>query len=173
MRLANKSIDLRLNQKGVSYASLFGDYLRTAHEITIVDPYVRAPFQIDNFIELVQTIREVSLDPENLKIHLSTQNDDDKIPEIIDDFESLQADLQAVGITFTWDFKADHDRWILLDNGWKILLSRGLDIFEKPDRFSLANIRQSERKCRAFTVRKYVDEHIDGSMLFSYCVYSL
>ena len=143
---------IRMNQKGVTYRNLFGDYLRTAHEITVVDPYVRAPFQIDNFIELVQTIREVSLDPENLKIHLSTQNDDDKIPEMIDNFESLQADLQAVGITFSWDFKADHDRWILLDNGWKILLSRGLDIFEKPDRFSLANIRQSERKCRAFTV---------------------
>lgn len=143
---------IRMNQKGVTYRNLFGDYLRTAHEITVVDPYVRVPFQIDNFIELVQTIREVSLDPENLKIHLSTQNDDDKIPEMIDNFESLQADLQAVGITFTWDFKADHDRWILLDNGWKILLSRGLDIFEKPDRFSLANIRQSERKCRAFTV---------------------
>lgn len=143
---------IRMNQKGVTYRNLFGDYLRTAHEIKVVDPYVRAPFQIDNFIELVQTIRECSDNPEELKIHLSTQNDDDKIPEIIDDFEGLQSELQAVGIDFTWDFKADHDRWILLDNGWKILLSRGLDIFEKPDRFSLANIRQSERRCRAFTV---------------------
>lgn len=143
---------IRVNQKGVTYRNLFGDYLRTAHEIKVVDPYVRAPFQIDNFIELVQTIRECSDNPEELKIHLSTQNDDDKIPEIIDDFEGLQSELQAVGIDFSWDFKADHDRWILLDNGWKILLSRGLDIYEKPDRFSLANIRQGERKCRAFTV---------------------
>lgn len=143
---------IRMNQKGVTYRNLFGDYLRTAHEIKVVDPYVRAPFQIDNFIELVQTIRECSDNPEELKIHLSTQNDDDKIPEIIDDFEGLQSELQAVGIDFTWDFKADHDRWILLDNGWKILLSRGLDIYEKPDRFSLATIRQSERRCRAFTV---------------------
>lgn len=143
---------IRLNQKGVTYKNLFGDYLRTAHNITVVDPYVRAPFQIDNFIELVQTIRECSDNPEELKIHLSTQNTDDKIPEIIDDFESLQNELAAVGVEFTWDFKADHDRWILLDNGWKILLSRGLDIYEKFDRFSLATIRQSERRCRAFTV---------------------
>lgn len=143
---------IRLNQKGVTYKNLFGDYLRTAHNITVVDPYVRAPFQIDNFVELVQTIRECSDNPEELKIHLSTQNTDDKIPEIIDDFESLQNELAAVGVEFTWDFKADHDRWILLDNGWKILLSRGLDIYEKFDRFSLATIRQSERRCRAFTV---------------------
>ncbi|MGI6224085.1 MAG: BREX system Lon protease-like protein BrxL [Prevotella sp.] len=143
---------IRMNQKGVTYKNLFGDYLRTAHSITVVDPYVRAPFQIDNFIELVQTIREVSEDAENLKIHLSTQNEAAKIPDMIDAFEGLQSELQAVGIDFTWDFKADHDRWILLDNGWKILLSRGLDIYEKFDRFSLANISQSERRCREFTV---------------------
>lgn len=150
LRECMKSI--RMNQKGVTYKNLFGEYFRTAHEITVVDPYVRAPFQIDNFIELVQTIRECSDNPEDLKIHLSTQNTDDKIPEMIDDFEGLQNELAAVGVEFTWDFKADHDRWILLDNGWKILLSRGLDIYEKPERFSLANIRQSERRCRAFTV---------------------
>jgi ATP-dependent Lon protease len=143
---------IRMNQKGVTYKSLFGDYMRTAHSITVVDPYVRAPFQIDNFIELIQTIREVSADPENLKIHLSTQNEKEKIPDMIDAFEGLQSELQAVGIEFTWDFNADHDRWILLDNGWKILLSRGLDIYEKFDRFSLANISQSERRCREFTV---------------------
>lgn len=143
---------IRLNQKGVTYKSLLGDYLRGARSITVVDPYIRASFQIDNFIELVQTIREVSNNPEDLKIHLSTQNSDDKIPEMIDNFESLKNELQAVGVEFTWDFKADHDRWILLDTGWKILLSRGLDIYEKFDRFSLAAIRQSERRCREFTV---------------------
>jgi ATP-dependent Lon protease len=141
-----------MNQKGITYKGLFGAYMRSAHGMTVVDPYVRAPFQIDNFIELVETLRECSETPEDLTIHLSTNNDDDKIPEMIDNFESLQRDLQAVGITFTWDFKADHDRWILLDNGWKILLSRGLDIFEKPDRYSLANNHQQERRCRAFTV---------------------
>lgn len=143
---------IRMNQKGVTYKNLFGDYLRTAQNVTVVDPYVRAPFQLDNFVELVQTIRECSDNPEALKIHLSTQNTDDKIAEIIDDFEGLQNELAAVGVEFTWDFKADHDRWILLDNGWKILLSRGLDIYEKFERFSLATIRQSERRCRAFTV---------------------
>ena len=143
---------IRMNQKGVTYKNLFGDYLRTAHSITVVDPYIRLPFQIDNFVELIQTIRECSDNPEDLKIHLSTQNTDDKIPEMIDTFDGLQTELSAVGVEFTWDFKADHDRWILLDNGWKILLSRGLDIYEKFDRFSIENVRQGERRCRAFTV---------------------
>ena len=144
--------EVRMNQKGVTYRSLFGDYLKTAHRINIVDPYIRFPFQIDNLLELIQTIREVSDNPEELQIHVSTQNEEDKIPEMIDIFEDLRDELQGYGIEFSHDFKADHDRWIELDNGWKIILSRGLDIFEKSERFSLGNIRQSERRCRAFSV---------------------
>jgi ATP-dependent Lon protease len=144
--------EVRMNQKGVTYRSLFGDYLKTAHRINIVDPYIRFPFQIDNLLELIQTIREVSDNPEELQIHVSTQNEEDKIPEMIDIFEDLKDELQGYGIEFSHDFKADHDRWIELDNGWKIILSRGLDIYEKSDRFSLGNIRQSERRCRAFSV---------------------
>lgn len=150
LREGMKSI--RMNQKGVTYQSLFGDYLCSARQINIVDPYIRAPFQVDNLLELVETIREVSLTPEELTIHLSTANEEDKIPEMTEIFNGISDELQALGITFTYDFKADHDRWILLDNGWKILLSRGLDIYEKYDRFSLGSIRQSERRCRAFTV---------------------
>ena len=145
-------VNIRMNQKGITYKSLFGEYFRSAHRIEIVDPYIRAPFQIDNLIELIQTIREESIHSEELQIHVSTQNEDDKIPEVIDIFDSLTDELQSYGITFTYDFKADHDRWISLDNGWKILLSRGLDVFEKFDRFSLGSIRQEERRCRAFTV---------------------
>ena len=152
VRLREGMTEVRMNQKGVTYRTLFGDYLKNAHRINIVDPYIRAPFQIDNLLELIQTIREVSDNPEELVIHVSTQNDDDKVPEMIDVFDGLKDELQGYGVEFSYDFKADHDRWIELDNGWKIVLSRGLDIYEKFDRFSLGNIRQSERRCRAFNI---------------------
>ena len=145
-------VNVRINQKGVTYKSLFGDYLKTAKRIDIVDPYIRAPFQVDNLLELIQTLREVSDNPEELTIHVSTQNEDDKVPEMIDIFDNLKDELQSLGIEFMYDFKADHDRWIDLDNGWRIILSRGLDIYEKFDRFSLGNIRQGERRCRAFNI---------------------
>ena len=144
--------NIRMNQKGVTYKTLFGDYMKTATRFDIVDPYIRAPFQIDNLLELIQTIREVSEHAEELVIHVSTHNDDDKLKEMREIFDGLQDELQSCGIEFTYDFKADHDRWIEMDNGWKITLSRGLDIYEKFDRFSLGNIRQSERRCRAFSV---------------------
>lgn len=144
--------NIRMNQKGVTYKTLFGDYMKTATRFDIVDPYIRAPFQIDNLLELIQTIREVSEHAEELVIHVSTYNDDDKLKEMREIFDGLKDELQSCGIEFTYDFTADHDRWIEMDNGWKITLSRGLDIFEKFDRFSLGNIRQSERRCRAFSV---------------------
>ena len=103
-------------------------------------------------MELIQTIREANENSEDLTIHVSTQNEDEKVPEMIDIFDGIKDELQGYGIDFSYDFKADHDRWIDLDNGWRILLSRGLDIYEKFDRFSLGNIRQAERRCRAFSV---------------------
>ena len=40
--------------------------------------------------------------------------------------------------------------FIAADNGWKINLGRGLDIFEKTEgRFNVADLDQSRRKCRS------------------------
>lgn len=156
-KLASKFVEIRANQSNVSYKKLFGDYLETASHIVITDPYIRAPFQIENLVEFIQTVRECSNNSEELTIELHTQNDDEKVPEMIDTFDELKDELAAVGIEFSYFFDADHDRNIVLDNGWKITLSRGLDIFEKFGRFSLGSVRQTNRRCRAFSVT-YVQE---------------
>ncbi len=56
---------------------------------------------------------------------------------MIDSFNDLVDELLPMGIEFTYDFKADHDRLIKTDTGWTIALGRGLDIYEKFNRFSL------------------------------------
>ena len=151
-RLASKYVEIRANQSNVSYKRLFGDYLESASHIVITDPYIRAPFQIENLLEFIQTCRECCAKSEELYIELHTQNDDDKVPEMIDTFDDLKDELAAVGIDFAYYFDADHDRNICLDNGWKIVLSRGLDIFDKYSRFSLSAVRQTNRRCREFSV---------------------
>ena len=90
--------------------------------------------------------------PEELEIELHTQNEEDKIPEVIDIFNELQEELSSYGVTFNFMFDAGHDRKIDLDNGWIINLGRGLDIFEKFSRFSLSNSRQENRRCKEFSV---------------------
>lgn len=143
---------IRLNQKGVSYESLFGDYLKTARKIIVVDPFIRHPYQVANFMEFVQCARRCSEHAEELVIHLSTQNDEDKIPEMIDIFDDIKDDLSEHGIEFSYDFNADHDRYIDLDNGWIISLGRGLDIYDKVGRFSLDALCQTDRRCKEFNV---------------------
>ena len=144
--------EIRMNQRGISYTKLFGPYLRTAHKVELTDPFVRMPYQIDNLIEFINTVKQSVEDPEGLEIHLSTANDDEHRPDVIDIFDAITDDLAPRGIDFTYDFEADHDRFIRLDNGWKINLGRGLDIFEKVERFSIDRISQEDRRCKACSI---------------------
>jgi ATP-dependent Lon protease len=157
-KLASKHIDIRENQKGVSYKSLFGDYMRTAKKMIIIDPYVRAVFQIDNLVDLIRTFIESTKELEGLEIELHTYETDEKLPNLIDNLDQIQDDLARYNIEFKYAFDADHDRCIKLDNGWRMVLSRGIDIFEKFDRFSLSNQRQELRRCRAFSVTYLQDQ---------------
>ena len=156
-KLSSKHIDVRENQMGISYKSLFGDYMRTAKKMTIIDPYVRAVFQIDNLVDLIRTFVESTKENEGLQIELHTNETDEKLPALIDNLDQIKDDLARYNIEFSYAFDADHDRCIKLDNGWRMVLSRGIDIFEKFDRFSLSNQRQELRRCRAFSIT-YLEE---------------
>ena len=152
-KLMAKTISIRENQGGVTYKDLFGEYLRTAKEINVTDPFIRQPYQIDNLVDFIQMVKDVSTVQDTVKIHLRTQNDDDeKVAEVIDSFNDLADELSPMGIEFTFDFKADHDRFIQTDTGWTIALGRGLDIYEKFGRFSLSRCNQRNRRCKAFNV---------------------
>ena len=156
-KLSSKYVEVRENQRGVSYKTLFADYMRTAKKMTIIDPYIRATFQVDNLVDLIRTFVEATNETEGLEIELHTYEVDEKLPALIDNLDQIQDDLVKYGIDFTYKFDADHDRSISLDNGWRFILSRGIDIFEKFDRFSLSNQRQELRRCRAFSVT-YLEE---------------
>jgi ATP-dependent Lon protease len=151
--LVSKQINIRMNQKGVTWRSILGDYFATAKKVVVTDPFVRLPHQITNFVELVQAIQDASATPEELTIELHTQADnDEQAASLIDVFQELQEDLAPRGIDFSWYFDAVHDRSIVLDNGWSINLGRGLDIYEKYSRWSLSNARPEKRSCKEFTV---------------------
>ena len=144
--------EIRMNQRGVSYTKLFGPYLRNVHKVELTDPFIRQPYQIDNLIEFINSVRQSVEDAEGLQIHLSTSNDDEHRPDVIDIFDTITDDLAPRGIEFTYDFDAVHDRFIHLDNGWKINLGRGLDIFDKVERFSIDRISQEDRRCKACSI---------------------
>jgi ATP-dependent Lon protease len=62
--------------------------------------------------------------------------------------------LESIGIIFTYAFDENiHDRSINMDNGWKIVLGRGLDIWQKTgDWYDVNEYIQEKRLCKAFEV---------------------
>ena len=75
----SKIVSVRQNQTGISYKSLFGDYLRTAHRVVIVDPYLVWDFQKYNLMEFIQTVYDCSANKDELSIHLSTKNETESV----------------------------------------------------------------------------------------------
>ena len=114
---------------------------------------IHSPTLSDRQFSGFQMVKDVTTQQDTIKIHLSAQNDDDeKVAEVIESFNDLVDELLSMGIEFTYDFKADHDRLIKTDTGWTITLGRGLDIYEKFNRFSLCRSNQTNRRCKAFSV---------------------
>lgn len=146
------TVDLKEGQKGISYEKLFAPYLRKSTSIRLVDPYIRYDYQIHNLINfcdfLVPSGGHIQLD-------LETSGDSEyQEAEVKAKLDELQENLAKNNIVFKYVFKKDlHDRSIETDNGWRIILGRGLDIFQKPEgKFSLGFIDQTKRHCKATTI---------------------
>lgn len=149
--LQEKNLSFRMGQTGVSYSKLFAQYMENANEITVEDPYIRAPWQIKNFMEFVTMLIETR-PVDDLKLHLFTNEEEEKIPDLIDKLDDIKDDLAGYGIDFDYKLRDFHDRCIKTDTGWTITLGRGLDIFEKYSPYSVKALRQDKRKCKEFMV---------------------
>ena len=149
--LQEKNLSFRLGQTGVTYQSLFADYLKEAREITIEDPFIRTSWQIKNLMEFMTMLIDTR-NVDELKVHLITNEEESKIPELIDKLDDIKDDMIEYGIEFDYKFRDFHDRCIKTDNGWVISLGRGLDIYEKYSPYSVAAVRPGKRKCKEFMV---------------------
>ena len=145
------------NSKGYSFHRLFADHLRGAHQITLVDPYIRAFWQIRNFMEFVQLVHELTPEGEETKVKLLTKSDPERCVEQDENLRKVQESCIGTRVLVEYEYdKGDtiHARSITTDKGWKISLDRGLDIFQRYEIsiFSLVAGVQEERLTKAFEV---------------------
>ncbi len=146
------------NQRGVSFDRLFGPYLAGASKITITDPYLRMFHQQRNLMELLETISKINEPGHEVVVHVLTVEDEFSADKQVDNFQKMADSCQSIGIAFTWEFDTSgtkHDRDITTDTGWKIVLSRGLDIFQRfelNEAFNFSNRLQQHRQCKEFNV---------------------
>lgn len=144
------------NQRGVSFETLLLPYLRGSNEITIIDPYIRAPHQGRNLVDLLAVLASAKDPADEISVLLVTKEDK---PEYQQQqllmLKAIQDGAASVGIKFNVEWDASiHDRSIRADNGWKILLGRGLDIFQKGSgsQYDIGARRQEFRQVVAFGV---------------------
>jgi hypothetical protein len=146
--LSDKTIEISEGQTGVSYEKLFRPYLIGSSSIVLVDPYIRYKHQLKNLISFCEVL--FTLDGE-IELKLITAADSkSQIQYLSETFDNIKEPLKKEKLIFSYKFEEKiHDRWIESDNGWKILLSRGLDIFKK------SNIELSKQEyftCKATTI---------------------
>jgi ATP-dependent Lon protease len=146
------------NQRGVSFDALFGPYLAGAKLITITDPYMRMFHQLRNLMDLMETLSKVKGADEKIAVHAITVEDGLNSDRQSENLQKIADACQSVGVEFTWAYDnsgTKHDRDITTDHGWKIVLSRGLDVFQRfelNDTFNFANRLQQHRRCKEFNL---------------------
>ena len=157
-RLREQHLAFQENQRGLTFDQLFGPYLAGASRITITDPYLRAFHQLRNLMELLETISKRKALEDEVAVHVVTVEDEFNGDRQTENLHKITEACAGIGIRFTWEYAATgtrHDRDITTDLGWKILLSRGLDVFQRfelNDAFDFANRLQQHRRCKEFNV---------------------
>jgi ATP-dependent Lon protease len=158
VRLKEEHLTVQENQRGISFDTLFGPYLRGASQVTVTDPYIRHFYQIRNFMELLETILRLKSQDQEVAVHLVTTEDEFRGEQQRESLGRVEAACSMAGIHFTWEFDATrtiHARHIVTNHGWKISLDRGLDVFqqyEMSDGLALPNRLQQFRSCKRFEV---------------------
>lgn len=151
-------IVIKENQKGVSYQRLFAPYLKGATEIHLIDPYLRKFHQVKNLMEFCEMLYRIKPVGDEIRLKVFTNAESGEKQEADSLLIQVQANLQGTGIDMDYEIEpqgTQHARSIETDTGWKILLDRGLDIFQRydyKDAFNLANALQEERMCKGFEV---------------------
>lgn len=143
---------------GLSYDRLFGKYLEGATEINIQDPCLLTWIQLKNFLEFLNVVARRKSAEDEIMVNLVTIKDrtnegffnqNSNLGLMQDQFV-----LQGIKLNYTFDESEKiHARGITTNTGWKIIIDRGQDIFQKyntKDFFSVQASLQEARKCRAF-----------------------
>jgi ATP-dependent Lon protease len=153
--LQPKTIEIKDNEIGISYYGLFAEYLKGATEIEVIDPYIRQPYQIHNFVEFCTALHKIKPKGDILTITLTTWNDSEYTRNQSDvTFIELAEHLSNYEVDFDYKFdETIHDRYIIANNGWKIILGRGFDIFQRvEERYSMERINPLLRRCRGCSI---------------------
>jgi hypothetical protein len=144
-------LDIKEGQKGISYERLFSPYVRNATLVKIYDPWIKSAHQIYNLINFCEILNTPG---KMIKVRLVTARDDASESQQEKKLNDIKKGLLQDNIEFDYTFDdKQHDRWLETDTGWRIILGRGLDIFQaRAHYYGRGFSDQTKRKCRATAI---------------------
>ena len=144
------------NQIGVTYEKLFGRLFKGVKNIVITDPYIRNFYQTVNLMELLEVVDKAKSETDIVTVELITSADEYNEQIQRENLNTIRESCLQMGIEFSYQFDSSiHARSIVTDTGWKVLLDRGLDIFqncERKDAFQFTTRLQKYRPCKKFEI---------------------
>lgn len=161
--LAPQDLSILSGQIGLSIQGLIGPYLQGAKVVRVEDPYIRQPYQIQNFLRLcecaalAQTVNKIVL-----VTHVDKEEPKFSFSDWHDRMENIRQSLLNAGIELEilFDNPNLHDRRVDLDNGWEVILGRGLDFYQAVGFFELGAFDERLKPCRQMEIRiKKKSEH--------------
>ena len=149
--------DFKAGQTGVSYENVLLPYLVGATKIAIIDPYIRTHHQLLNIGDLLGLIALAKDPAAEIAVHLTTTRTDKDFykEEQLKKLDDLRDGALALGVVLEVELDVPvHDRSIVTDHGWRILLGKGLDIWAPPANV-IAGARQEFRRVKVDTTFTY------------------
>lgn len=142
--------------KNISYEKLFAPYLKGAKAIELIDPYIRTIRQVRNLRELLLMIKNKVPNSKGVYFKLKTKSNPGEEDFLKRQLELLRSDFRGE-ISFDFELSSNrslHARTLETNQGWKIILDRGIDIFHSTE----IPASQENRPCRSFYVTYIKDK---------------
>lgn len=155
--LEPRDYSIQSDAVGISYEDIIEPYLQGAAEVCLEDPYIRMSYQVRNFVRFcecavrTQTIRKI-------RLITTIDTDDEKfdLKQWVDRLQELTVSLKRFDIVLDIDTsnKDLHDRRIVTNTGWEIILGRGLDWYQQPaGQFEVGLYDDKLRPCKKMEIR--------------------
>ncbi|EDV24930.1 MIT domain-containing protein 1 [Trichoplax sp. H2] len=139
---------------GYDYDTIFDRCLDdSVTSVEIDDPYIRNSYQVRNLVRISELLlRKTKV--KNITLLTGQELEKDKRHTQCTHLEELRMSLQSHNVTFMYSFSDTlHNREIRFNNGWKVIIDRGLDYF-KPfkSQFAIGYFDFNYRVCKETSV---------------------
>lgn len=150
-RRFKKVEQIQADQIGFDYKMLFEDIFIDASSVSLNDPYIRAWHQFKNLKELLNVYHQANVNQKGLEFFLKTGSANGNrqltLEQQSNELKKICDDAKKLNIDFKWTIDDGfHDRLLSTNLGWSVHLSKGIDIYKRPEP-NFDGKDYSNRKC--------------------------